>query len=339
MKGAAVTIVDGIEKDLTEHGLAFLTRSISSFGDEDSARGPLFAVVDVAVAIEALLKARLAREHWSLLLSNPDSTTVTGFNTGQAHTVTPGKAISRLEKLAGVKLQVSTEDIDEIIKLRNRTVHFTVPADEGSIGVRTSYGRALNAALAILENEFQGHVQEELEQKICDVIEQVMDAVGEIESLVEARMASIASVLSGADFCLECPRCGQVALTFSAASGEVACAFCRWRPKSPEEGASEYLTTAMDYSEYEMVQDGERWPIWECPECSENAVVPAVPIDPTRKTSRPTETSPADFIYACFNCAWNGSSTQFSPCVYCETQLTDDGEYCHVCFGYLSTRD
>lgn len=245
MKGAAVASVADIEKDLTEHALAFLTRSISSFRDEDHSRGPLFAVVDVAVAIEALLKARLAREHWSLLLSNPDGTTVTDFNTGQAKTVTPDKAISRLEKLAGVDLQVNKTDVTDVLNLRNRTVHFTVPDDEDSIGVQANYGRALNAALVILENEFRGHVQEELAKRISDVVEQIMGEVGEIESLVERRMAAIEIVLSGADFCLKCPRCGQVALTFSEASGEVGCAFCPWRPESPEEAASEYLTAVM----------------------------------------------------------------------------------------------
>lgn len=333
-----MTSLAGIENDLTEHGLAFLTRSISSYRDEESSKGPLFAVVDVAVAIEALLKARLAREHWSLLLADPDRTDATKFKSGQAKTVIPTVVVSRLKQIAGVTLPGKTEDVEEVFQLRNRTLHFTVPGDLDSIGVRATYGRALNAALAILQHEFRGQVEHEIDDRVHEVTQMLIQEIGEIDSLVKSRINAIDGVLSEADFRLECPRCGQVTLAFSAASGEVACAFCLWRPESPEDAAHEYLTTVLGGTEYELIQNGEAWPIWECPDCGHEA---AVRVTPPARVMPETGigTPPRAAFYACFGCAWHGSTANLYPCGYCEVQLTAGGELCLSCLSYLADRE
>lgn len=328
-----MTSVAGIEQELTDHGLAFLARSISSLRDEESSRGPLFAVVDVAVAIEALLKARLAREHWSLVLADPDRASLSDFRAGKAKTVSPDSAISRLKKLAGVELPVSETHIKEVFSLRNRTMHFTVPSDLESIGVRATYGRALNAALSILEGEFRGRVDRATGRQISDVIEALMAEVVEINSLVTDRMAAISPELSAADLYLECPRCRQFALTFSEQSEEVSCAFCLWRSEAPDLAAFEYVTTVQDVSEYEIVTDGDQWPIWGCWNCDQHAVVEVRPRDRSHMRSRSGDDSHPSNFYACFGCASTGEIGRFSLCSTCARTLTEDAGTCPTCLA------
>lgn len=86
----------GLARDLTENGLAFLHRSVSEMGTQQTTvRSLSFAIVDLAAAVEVLMKARLVREHWTLICSDPDKATAAHLLAGTAKTVSPEQAVKR----------------------------------------------------------------------------------------------------------------------------------------------------------------------------------------------------------------------------------------------------
>ena len=84
---------------LTESAFEFLNRSIDEFSESEK-----FSTVHFAIAIELFLKARLMREHWSLLLDKPDQADKTAFFRGDAKTVSPDQTIERLRRIALVSI-------------------------------------------------------------------------------------------------------------------------------------------------------------------------------------------------------------------------------------------
>lgn len=111
---------DDLFKSIVGSAFEFLEKAILEF--EQSAK---FSTVHFAIAIELFLKARLMREHWSLLLDKPDSGEKAEFFKGNGKTVTPDQAIERLRKIADVTIPAHTRDIfSSIAKHRNKMVHF-----------------------------------------------------------------------------------------------------------------------------------------------------------------------------------------------------------------------
>ena len=330
-----MTNVAGIEQDLTEHGLAFLTRSISSLGDEDSSRAPLFAVVDIAVAIEALLKARLAREHWSLVLADPNRSSAAEFGAGQAKTVTPTQAISRLKNIVGITFPGSTEtDISKAVNMRNRTMHFTVPEDDDLQAVWSVYGIALNAVLAVLRSEFRNGVSPKTRGQVDEVIVALVDEALEITEVVGDRLVAISTDLKSADACLECPSCRQSTLTFSEQSEQAICAFCLWQPTTSKLAAEEYTHTVLGMTNYDVFTYEDGTPVWLCWNCGSQAAVQVGPNNYIRINAKSGNVSASSAFYACFECASTGDSAKISACYLCMELYPDvDGSPCPSCLA------
>lgn len=97
--------LEGLPHDLTENALEFLQRAVGQMkASPATVRQLSFAVVDLAVAVEVLLKARLVREHWTLICDNPDKATAAAMLRGTLKTVSPDKAMLRLQHVAAVPL-------------------------------------------------------------------------------------------------------------------------------------------------------------------------------------------------------------------------------------------
>lgn len=110
--------------------LAFesLTRSALDFLNQaarDLKKAPKYAVINMATAIELFLKARLVREHWSLLVARPESATRATFESGSFQSVGLNDSIERLRNIAGLNLSKNEEAaFRELRDHRNKLVHF-----------------------------------------------------------------------------------------------------------------------------------------------------------------------------------------------------------------------
>lgn len=105
---------------LTRNAFDFLERGIAEFD-----KAPKYSVIHFCAAVEMLLKARLMKEHWSLIVSKPDQANLAKFMAGDFISVTLEDARVRIRDVAG-------EDIGDdafgsfraLANHRNKMVHF-----------------------------------------------------------------------------------------------------------------------------------------------------------------------------------------------------------------------
>lgn len=127
---------------LASNGAGFLLRSV-----KDASNRPDMFAVGVYTAIELFLKARLAHEHWSLMVSrSPDRAR---FETGDFVSVTFEEACNRLRDVLQDPLPDETRDAFNALRMiRNRIVHFSPPGVE-AIGVDATRTKDLTRATAL----------------------------------------------------------------------------------------------------------------------------------------------------------------------------------------------
>jgi hypothetical protein len=336
----------GLSRDLTENGLAFLRRAVGEMSTQTvTLRNLSFAVVDLAAAVEVLIKARLVREHWTLICADPDKATPALVLAGTSKTVALEQAVKRLEGVAGVPMSASGYDkrVDEIARLRNRAIHFTTVGAPPA-ALQAALGRGLDLALWFLSTEFRGQADDGTQVLVEESIESLTTQVGHLKNLARERMTTIAGELDAAVICVECPRCSQP--TLMLVDGDVACcAFCLWKPIDGSDSAVEYVCAVLGTSRYGAVTSGVYWPIFACHTCTEDAMVEGI------KQLRPDPASlnagqpPCDWIspahWGCFACGTTAALNEIDHCTRCGTP-TDTGydgfPVCSDCFAD-ATRD
>ncbi len=107
-------------RNLSESAFDFLERSIEEIKDR-----PKYSVIHFATAVELLLKARLMREHWTLVVERASDVTLDNFLSGQCKTVTQGDAIKRLN--GACNENISKDAVAQFAKIaahRNQMIHF-----------------------------------------------------------------------------------------------------------------------------------------------------------------------------------------------------------------------
>lgn len=111
---------DAIFRQMTESAFDFLYQTRA-----DLEKKPKYAIIHFATAIELILKARLLKEHWALVVSASGDADRHGFQNGTAKTVTVDQAIKRLENIAAEHLPAGAAEAFKVIAAhRNRMIHF-----------------------------------------------------------------------------------------------------------------------------------------------------------------------------------------------------------------------
>lgn len=108
---------------LARNAFDFLERGIDEFD-----KAPKYSVIHFCAAVEMLLKARLMKEHWSLIVSKPEQANLAKFMAGDFISVTLEDSRARIRDVAG-------EDISDdaygsfraLANHRNKMVHFFHP--------------------------------------------------------------------------------------------------------------------------------------------------------------------------------------------------------------------
>ena len=109
---------------LVSNGIDFLSRSVT-----DLKKRPKYSVINFCVGLEILLKARLIKEHWALVVTKPETAIIEQFRAGDFHSVSMEDAIRRLKNVAGERIGKDEEiSFEQVRKHRNRLVHFFHPA-------------------------------------------------------------------------------------------------------------------------------------------------------------------------------------------------------------------
>lgn len=326
------TDLGDLEAELSSNALAFLRRAIAQINLAGSDSQQLtFAVVDIAVAIEILLKARLVREHWSLILAEVDRADKATLLSGRAKTVTPDQAIKRLVGVASLPLVTSDKKSDDratqvqrLLDLRNRAAHFTL-AGEDCVGIRAQLGVGLHLALWLLDTEFRD-VNETgdpaVQEMVTELIGDVAGEIGKVAELVDVRLRELEDELETAQVCVKCPRCAQPTLMLGPEVGVARCPFCLSLEADGTSVATEYVEISLNLSSYDVIKDGGEWPIHPCPDCGESSLVDGiVQLRPDPAHLNPKGTSPCDWIqpyhWACFACGLIATEGELERCYRC----------------------
>jgi len=332
-----------LEHYLTVNGLAFARRSAQSMRDLAEG-GAAFAIVELSVAVEVLLKARLVREHWTLICANPDKATPETLMCGDVKTVTPEQAVDRLHGVLGIVIKGTGYDnhLRSIGQLRNRAVHFTLTPDgELPIGVQAGYSRALNFVLWFLQTQFRDLAEPQTTGLVSHTLHELTADLEAFEEMIAERRRTIAPALAAADFCVECPRCHQPAFMLNnGVSAE--CAFCLTRPEGTT-AAVDYVEEVLGISRYEMFTQGGDWPICDCINCGAEAIVAGV--QDCRQTDQSDVVTGVacvagvgDVYWGCFSCGFTASRDDTDLCARCgvaATTITADAVVCSNCFDTI----
>ena len=231
-----------VHPNLLDNALDFLLSSAEAVYRDGGLRSQKEAVLHLANGIELVLKARLVREHWSLIFSNINHASIEELGKADFISVDYPTAIKRLEQFAGVTIDKSTlSHIGSLRKLRNQITHFIAPLE--STQMKSVVAKSMTFCLEFCEQ--QGMVTPEVTGKIGEI--QVN--LTEFQEFVDARMRSISKEWKYG-LILECPECWQEALVIDG--GEVECKYCK-RTFDPHELASSRSEGSLE----------------DCPECWE----------------------------------------------------------------------
>jgi hypothetical protein len=111
---------------LIDNAFYFLSGALRQIKDD-----PQRSVIDFYTAVELFLKARLLREHWTLIVTkDPD---IGLFKKGDFASVTFDEACNRIRRVLGQQIpQAARDAFDAVRQHRNRMVHFFHPDDPKS---------------------------------------------------------------------------------------------------------------------------------------------------------------------------------------------------------------
>jgi hypothetical protein len=109
-----------IFESLARNAFDFLERAIDEFD-----KAPKYSVIHFCAAVEMLLKARLMKEHWSLIVSKPEQANLAKFMAGDFMSVTMDEARNRIRDIAGEEItDAAFNNFRVLANHRNKMIHF-----------------------------------------------------------------------------------------------------------------------------------------------------------------------------------------------------------------------
>jgi hypothetical protein len=108
---------------LTRNAFDFLKRGIEEFD-----KSVKYSIINFCAAMEMLFKARLMKEHWSLVISKPGQVSLAKFKTGEFTSVTLREALDRICNVTGEIIgNEASNNFLALARHRNKMVHFFHP--------------------------------------------------------------------------------------------------------------------------------------------------------------------------------------------------------------------
>lgn len=112
--------VSGWFDAVVNNGILFLNSSVKNLTNS-----PKSSLIDLYSAIELFFKARLMKEHWSLILSKPENAVKDKFENGDFHSVYLEQAHTRLKNICGDNIpNEAIKNFKALGEHRNQIVHF-----------------------------------------------------------------------------------------------------------------------------------------------------------------------------------------------------------------------
>lgn len=303
------------------NGLDFIKSALDYLAIPDGDQGAKYAVLHLAAGIELVMKARLEREHWTLVFQDPRVATRKQYETGDFVSANLDSVLARLTGVCETGLtEQNKRQLKRFKTQRNKLEHFGFEVD-----TRALQANAVGALSILLDFIVREFPQDDLTTEERDVIEEIRGTLQPIEMFVSKRRIEIAPRIAAArelgHAIVRCPICFEDAVDLVEEVG--ACLFCGHNGRSTD-FEDEYLDALGHWSKYVDIKDGGEWPVYFCPGCGGEHLV----FDRW-----------AEQDAVCFACGSRWSPGAFDLCTHCGEpyeQEEEDGAICSECFRNLT---
>ena len=188
---------------VVENAISFLDSSVNNL--ETS---PKNSIIDLYTAIELFFKARLMKEHWSLILAQPEEADISIFEIRDFRSVFLTQAHKRLEKIS--KETFDKAAIDNFLKLgmhRNQIVHFAhTDFKEDKAAVIVELWASWFYMYELLTNQWSKYFTEYTE-RLSLINTEIRNNIGYLESVLIIKAPDIEIEIKKGNQIVECPSC------------------------------------------------------------------------------------------------------------------------------------
>lgn len=263
-----------------------------------------YAVLNLACGLELILKARLEKEHWSLIFANVNKAAKEKIKQGDFVSVDMETAIDRLKNISEVSLSLKTQnDLKAIRKIRNKIMHFAVNVNVREL--RALVAKGINIFIEFYKENFEFEADDSF-------IYDLSQALVEFDEFVSSRLEALKDVLETENrptIRQECSQCLQDALVIN--DDIVKCLFC-----------------GHESSKRELAESVAESPVEVCPECGEETFVLVL-----------YNNEEGDWI--CISCGFKSSCNHNSECERCGRVFWSetDEPICENCWSQIMEKD
>ncbi|MEU2854558.1 hypothetical protein [Streptomyces syringium] len=297
-----------------ENGVDYLVSVADHLAGDDVPlpRDIKYAVLHLQAAAEVLLKARLQREHWSLVFKDPGTATRAAFEKGDFESCTTENAVVRLRNIADLRIDdKAAADLKSLAKSRNALQHYGLTAPARAVEARAA--SVLDFLLAFVYDQLLPQLTRDEAAGIRLHLDGVAETVRGLQSFLTKRRNRLKGELKDLQHhTVQCPSCGEWAMLLGEGNSP-NCLFCHASWDDATDAAADYV---IDFE----IKTAD---LWTCPECAVTALI----YGQARIAAAPGET-----LSLCFACG-----TSFEDLTSCEscTELTpqDDSGMCHDCLA------
>jgi hypothetical protein len=240
-----------------------------------------YGVLHLQAATEVLLKARLVREHWSLVFKDPGSATRSAYEQGKFESCGMKSALDRLVSIAGLSItQKERGYLNDLAETRNALTHYGHTASAYAVEARAA--RALSFLVEFVPRQLQPKLSSEAEE-VIETMAAVREKLADIRTLVGERMKKLASQLEPvSERTVICASCRQ--MTLVVGENPLNCRFCL-------RSYASHMDAAFTYWE-EVLQGDDSLGPRNCPACRNHIAVLLVS----------TRADPLIDVALCFQC-------------------------------------
>ncbi|MEV5255254.1 hypothetical protein AB0K98_26220 [Streptomyces werraensis] len=274
--------------------LASVVEHLDEAVSDVSARDLKYAVLHLQAAAEVLLKARLLREHWSLVFKDPGRASRESYEKADFESCGTSAALERLRDIAGIRFDgKEIQALSALAADRNALQHYGLTHNAAAVEARA--GRVLDFLMRFLDKELlpllSGSEREVATRDMAPVVEGVKN----ISSYVQRRSNRLRGELKGMEkSTIQCPECEQMTLVVAPGGG--LCHFCGESWPSGYELANDY-----------WLNNSATWGR-PCPQCDDRTLTEGVIF---------ADRAEADDALYCFTCTARYTSRELIPCAGC----------------------
>ncbi|WP_241060655.1 hypothetical protein [Achromobacter xylosoxidans] len=216
-------------KELVNNAFSFTSAAVEKIDTS-----PQFAVIDLYTAVELFLKARLLREHWSLVVQDPKHAKVSGFISGDFISAGFDDLCKRLEHIAQAPVpKAAFSNFDGLRKSRNKIVHFANPAlvnaKESTAKVYSELWGSWRHLMELLSSDWSAYFGD-YRQHLNEFNARLQKHAGLLASAYEEAKEKISQRSKGKNTAVTCPHCNYAAAFLEKEhrwGGECLCMVCK----------------------------------------------------------------------------------------------------------------